>query len=197
MAVREEEIQLPVEIGVEEGRAPAHALEGARDETRGGACVFELAAVEVAVQRVAVVGEGGQHQVHAPVAVVVARVGPHPGLRARLAVHRHPAQQAHALEAAIAEVVVEEVGVRVVGDEEIDEAVVVVVGRDDAEAVGARRVAEAVRLGRLDEAAVALRFSKKRSASPGNPAGPTMMRGPPRQMSVRCARTTSFQVVST
>ena len=88
------------------------------------------------------------------VAVVVAGVGAHAGLGPGLAVHRHAGGEPHALEAAVPEVAIQEVGVRVVGHEEIDEAVVVVVGRDDAEAVGAGRIGEAVRLGGLREAAV-------------------------------------------
>ncbi len=88
------------------------------------------------------------------VAVVVAGVGAHPRLGARVAVHRDAGDEPDALEAAVPEVAIEEVGVRVVGHEQIDEPVVVVVGRDDAEAVGAGRIGEAVRLGRLHEAAV-------------------------------------------
>ena len=66
-----------------------------------------------------------------------------------------PATRPTLLEASVAEVVVEEVGVRVVGDEQIDQPVVVVVGRHDAEAVGAAAVGQAVRVGGFDEVAVA------------------------------------------
>ena len=55
----------------------------------------------------------------------------------------------------VAPVVVEEVGYGVVGHEEVHEAVVVVVGGEDSEAVGLGRVLEAVRLGGLDEGPVA------------------------------------------
>ena len=144
VAVREEEVQTAVQVGVEEGGPPAHALERPGGQAGSHAHVLEPAAVEIAIERVVVVGEGGEHEVRAAVAVVVARVGAHAGLGARLGVDRHPAQERHALEAAVPEVPVEEVRVRVVGHEDVDEAVVVVVGRDHAEAVGACRVREAV-----------------------------------------------------
>jgi hypothetical protein len=51
--------------------------------------------------------------------------------------------------------VIQEIRIRVVGDEQIDEPVVVVIGRHDAEAVGARLVREAVRVGGLHEPSVA------------------------------------------
>ena len=112
-------------------------------------------AVEVVIERVAIVGERREHEVHATVAVVVAGVRTHPRLRARVAVDRHARGEADALEPAVAEVVIQEIRIRVVRHEQIDEPVVVVVGRHDAEAVGASRVGQAVRFGRLHEAAVA------------------------------------------
>ena len=125
------------------------------DEAGGDARVLELRAVQVAEERLRVVGEGGEHEVEPPVAVVVAGVGAHSRLGAALGVHRDAAQQPHALEAAAALVVVEEVRVRVVGHEQVDLAVAVVVGRQHAEAVGLRRVGEAGGRRGLDEGPVA------------------------------------------
>ncbi len=99
-------------------------------------------------------GEGGEHEVEPAVAVVVAGIDTHAGLRPALAVHRDAGQQPDALEAPASQVVVQEVRIRVVRHEEIDLAVAVVVGRDDAEAVGLRRVREAGGRGSLDEGAV-------------------------------------------
>ena len=101
VAVREEEIELAVEVGVEKRRAPAHAHERGGGQPRRRAGVLELPAVHVAIERVAIVGERREDEVHAQVAVVVAGVGAHAGLRARLAVHRHAGDEPHALEAAV------------------------------------------------------------------------------------------------
>jgi hypothetical protein len=134
--------------------APAHALESARREPRGRARVLELRAVQVPKERLGVVSEGGEHEVEPAVAVVVAGVDAHAGLRPALAVHCDAGQEPDALEAPASQVVVQEVRIRVVGHEEVDLAVAVVVGRDDAEAVGLRGVREAGGRGSLDERAV-------------------------------------------
>lgn len=70
----EEEILLAVEVGVEEHRAPTHAYErrGGKPGPLGG--VLELAAVNVAIDRVPIAGERRQDQIDSRVAVVVARV---------------------------------------------------------------------------------------------------------------------------
>ena len=72
---------------------------------------------------------------------------------------------------AVPEVVIQEIRVRVVRDEQVDEPVVVVVGGDDSEAVGPGRVGEAVRGGRLHEPSVAdvLEEQIGLSGKPGRP----------------------------
>ena len=82
VAVGEEQIELPVEVGVEEGRAPSHAGERGPGDPGRGADVLEVPAVEIVEERIAVVGEGREDEIHPPVAVVVAGVGAHSGLRA-------------------------------------------------------------------------------------------------------------------
>ena len=110
---------------------------------------------EVAVERVAIVGEGGQHQVHPPVAVGIAGIDAHAGLRARLAIDRDAGDQPDAVELPVTAVAIQEVGVRVVGHEQVHGAIVVDVGGDDAEAVGARGIGQAVRGGSFAEASAA------------------------------------------
>ena len=83
VAVGEEEIELAVQVGVEEGRAPSHPVEGRPGDAGGRARVLEVPAVEVVIQRVPIVRERGEHEIHAAVAVVVAGVRAHSRLRAR------------------------------------------------------------------------------------------------------------------
>ena len=161
MAVGEEQIELAIEVGVEKGRAPAHANERGAGDARRRARVLEVPAVDVVIERVAIVRECREHQIHPRVAVVVAGVGAHPRLGARVAVHRHARGQSRVFEAAVAEVVIQEIRVRVVRDEQVDEPVVVVIGRHDAEAVGPGRVREAVRVGGLHEPSVADVFEEQ------------------------------------
>ena len=98
------------------------------------------------------------------------------------------------LEAAPAQVAIQKIRIRVVGHEDIDQAVVIVVSRDDGKAVGACLVGETERFGGVCEAAIPDVLEKQIGLTG---VGPTMMRGPLRQTSVRCARTTASHVVST
>ena len=155
MAVGKEEVEVPVEVGVEERRAPSHPFEGRSRQPGGLGRVLEEAVAEVPVQRVAVVREVGDDEVQPAVSVVVARVHAHAGLGAAVPAERDPAEQAHAFEAAIAAVVVQEVRVRVVGDVEVRPPVVVVVGRHHAQSPGRGRILQAASIGDLCEGAVA------------------------------------------
>ena len=82
VAVGEEQIEPAVEVGVEERRAPSHADERRAGEPALHARVLELPAVEIVIERVPIVGERREDEIHAPVAVVVAGVDAHAGLRA-------------------------------------------------------------------------------------------------------------------
>ena len=64
VAVGEEQIELAVEVGVEKGGAPAHAAEGGGRDTRRRRRVLEVPAVDVVIQRVAIVRECREHQIH-------------------------------------------------------------------------------------------------------------------------------------
>ena len=143
--------------------------------------VLEVPAVDVVIERVAIVRECREHQIHPRVAVVVAGVGAHARLGARVAVHRHARGQSRAFEAAVPEVVIQEIRVRVVRDEHVDEPVVVVVGRHDAEAVGLGRVGQAVRGGGLHEPSVADVLEEQIRTLREVRPGLTMMCGPSRQ----------------
>ena len=95
------------------------------------------------------------------VTVEVASVGAHPRLCAGIAIHGDAGGEPNALEFSRAQVAIEEVRVRVVGDEQIDEPVVVIVGCNDTEAVRARAVGQAVSVGRFLEPALAEIFEEE------------------------------------
>ena len=118
--------------------------------------VLEAPVAQVPVEAVVVEGEGGDRDVEPAVAVEVAGVGAHAGLGTTLAVQGDAGHQPDALEAVAAPVAVEEVGIGVVGHEDVGPPVAVVVGGHHPETVGLRRVGEAERLRRLLEGAVPL-----------------------------------------
>ena len=133
----------------------AHSHERRRRQTHVARHVLELPAVAIPVERVHVLREVRDDEVEPAVAVVVSRIDAHAGLRAALAVERDAALEADALEGAVAAVPVEKVRTGVVGHVEIDPPVVVVVGRDDTEAVAPGGIGETVCRRGLDEPSVA------------------------------------------
>ena len=90
---------------------------------------------EVLVERVVLVGEVGDEQLGKAVAVDVLGVDPHARLRHAVDVEGGARDLGDVVEGPVAAVEEEEVRVHVVGDVEVDQAVVVEVGRHDAEAV--------------------------------------------------------------
>ena len=175
VAIREVEVEVRVEVGVEKGQAPAHALEGGGGEPRPLRRVLEGAAAQVPVQAVVVEGEGSDRDVEPAVAVHVASVGAHAGLSPTVGVQRHARREPDALETAAFAVAIEEVGVGVVGHEQIRPAVAVVVGGHHAETVGLRGVGEAELLAwppRTWRLPGSRRRDRVRRGAPPGPASP-------------------------
>ena len=146
-----------------------------RADARRIAHVGEESLAVVVVQNVVVVGEVRDVQVVAPVVVVVAHGHAHVRLLVARLVEGGAGGVADVLERAVAAIAVEVVGRGVVGDEEIELAVVVVVEERDAEAVEAGGVRHARARAHVREAAapvvveevVALALQPARSAHHG------------------------------
>ena len=191
------EIELAIEVGVEEGGAPAHAGERGAGNAGGRAGVLEVAAVEVVIQRVAIVRERGEHEVHPRVAVVVAGVGAHARLGAGVAVHARRRRSVRRSRSGRSR----GCGTGSSGwsrSPRTDRRA----RRRHSRSPRRRIRRRAVRSERPCASVASTnwplpRFSKNRSGSPGSPAGPTMMCGPLRQTSDRCACDEESQVVST
>ena len=128
------------------------------------------------------------------VAVDVGRVDAHAGLGDALAVQPRAAPGADLGELALAVVAVEEVGVRVVGDEDIDIAIVVQVRGEHAQTVrfGHCRSCRPASVASSKVPSALLR--KKRSRPPRRPKGPAMTLTFSRQRLVRRAASTSSMV---
>ena len=91
------------------------------------------------MERVHLEIEVGDDQIQPPVAVVVAGIDAHAGARLAVGADGDAGGQPRFREPQVAGVVEQKVRHRVVGDEHVRPSVVVVVGDDDAEAVGAQR----------------------------------------------------------
>ena len=139
-AVDDEGVEPRVVVGVEPRRAEAGVRQAGRPEPRLGAPVGEEARAVVDVERVRLGADVGHEQVAVAVAVDVAHVDPHARLRRPDRVDGHPGEQRVVPEAPPALVHPQLVGLAVVGDVDVDQAVRVQVRGDDAEGGAVGRV---------------------------------------------------------
>ena len=142
MPVGLRQVEPAVVVGVEEGGAEAQHVAGGRRQADRRGVVAELPGPEVVEERGRLAVEVGHGQVGPAVAVEVAAGDPHARLVAPLAAGAGPRDLADLLEPEAPPVAEQEVGRHVVGDVDVEPAVVVEVGDDDAQsaavAVGAR-----------------------------------------------------------
>ena len=129
-----QEVEPAVVVGVEEGDAEAQAVSAGRVQADRGRAVGEEARAEVLVERGRLAEEVGDGQVEPTVAVEVAAGDPHPCAITAAAGRRQAGLVAGFLEAQAAPIAEQEVGRPVVGDEQVDLAVLVEVGGDHAQA---------------------------------------------------------------
>ncbi len=153
MSVGEDEIGIAVVVVVEELQPPA--AQEARSLADLAGLVQEGEVFLVLVEAEEFLIDVGDEQVLPAVAVVVGGVNAHPRARRARVAEGHARGQADLLEPAAATVHEEEVGHRVVGDEEIEQPVVVHVGRDRGERL-AERLRDAGLLAHVRERPVAV-----------------------------------------
>ena len=133
MPVGGEDVGPAVEVEVEEEAAERQGQQGGPPDGRARAFVDEQAVALVVIQGHHLGREVADHQVGPARAVVVGGVGPHPRAGHPRVAERHPGQHPDVFERAVAAVLEELVGLRVVGHEEVRPAVVVEVEHDDAQ----------------------------------------------------------------
>ncbi len=153
MPVGDDEVQEPVVVVVEEGRAPLHVGNAAGGRLRAVGNVGEVVAV-VVVEGVVLLGEVRHVDAQPADVVVVAQGHPHASLLPAVLAHRHPHWEGDLLEGAVLLVLVEEVRAGVVGHVEVRPAVAVEVEPGHAQAEVLARVADASLLSDLGEVPV-------------------------------------------
>ena len=138
MTLRDEEVLPAVVVVIEEPRAPAR--EGQRGAAHAGRVrrVAKAAVVVLAKEPVALVREIGDDDVGPAVVVVVGEVHAHAGEGLAVLVEADAGKQADLAERAVPVVVIQERLHRVVRHVDVHEAVAIVVGKGDAEALAVR-----------------------------------------------------------
>ncbi len=142
VAVGDEDVEPAIVVEVDEADAPAE-IAGVEAEAGEVGVVFKGAVAEVEVEGVGVAGEVGLDDVEQAVAVEVADGDAHAGLRLAVGRVGDAGFDGQVFEGAVLLVLIEGGGGGVVGDVDVGPAVVVEIGDDDGEAVGADGVFDA------------------------------------------------------
>ena len=138
MAVGKKQVQTTQVARIEEAGAEAEIGEGGCDEANLDADIRKVLAAFVAIQGIALSGEGRHHHVQIAVLIVIADCDPHIRHRVRLASTEGDAfLQRHILERAVALIAIQIVRPDVIGDEEIQAALSMKVCRRDSPDYGA------------------------------------------------------------
>ena len=136
MAAGDVDVEIPVKIVVKEAGAEAERIKGRLSQAASQRVVIKEPIALSEEERVGLLGKVGQEVVLQAISVDVAAVDPHAGLGAAGGVEGDAGLERRVFELAAAKIAPEEVRNRVVGDEEIDVAVGIEVGWQDAEALG-------------------------------------------------------------
>ena len=136
MAPGDVDVEIPVKVVVKEAGAEAERVKGRLSQAASKRVVIKEPIALSEEERVGLLGKIGQEVVLQAIAIDVSAVDPHAGLGAAGGVEGDAGFESRVFEFAAAQVAPEEVRHRVVGDEEVDVAVGIEVGGQDAEALG-------------------------------------------------------------
>src|SRR5207249_8309283 len=137
VALGDQEILPTVIVVVEEAYAPSGVGHGDASDAGREAVVGESRVAVVLVEGVALVGKVRNDQIRPAVIIIVGEIDAHTGEGAAVAVDGDFGEEAHFFKGSVAFVVIEEFDHRVVGNEEINMAVAVVIGESDTQAFAA------------------------------------------------------------
>src|SRR5437667_2777148 len=123
-------------------------------EARGKTCIREAAVAAVLIERIPLIGESGDDKIRQTIVVVIGEVHAHAGERAAVSIHGNTGEETDFLKRSVTLVVIEKLDHGIVGHEDVDAAVTVIIGKGDAEALAGLR--EAALLRHFGEMAVAV-----------------------------------------
>ena len=154
VALGDEEIFPAIVVIVEETDAPPRVGHGEAGDTGSEAGVSKSGVAIVLVEGVALVGEIRDDQIGPAIVIIIGEIDTHASVSAAVAVNGDFGEEADFFEGAVAFVVIEKFDHGVVGDEEVNVAVAVVIGESDAQGFAGLR--EAVLLRDFRKVAVAI-----------------------------------------
>ena len=155
MRVRGEEILAAIVVEVGQRDAPAGQMRRELAHVGRKRGIAKLAFAGVVKQRIGLAGQGREDKIRKPVVIEIAEVHAHGRNRLAVVRQRHARRQRDLRERAVAVVAEEKIRLRVVGDEDVREAVAVVIRNRETHAF-ADRFRNARFHGDVFEGAVAL-----------------------------------------
>src|SRR5438132_3573036 len=135
VTVGDKKVQPGVVVHVKEGRTPAHVRIAGLADSGGPTHIVEYLGINIAIQRIRLLFKVSNKKAQATAVVVVTEIHSHVPKFQTFATQRNTGQQADVNEYAIMIVMIQIVGYRVVGDQEIGPAIVIVIGPHHAQAV--------------------------------------------------------------
>src|SRR3989442_3004483 len=107
--------------------------QGDAAEARGKACVRKAAVAGVLIKRIALIGESGDDKIRQTIVVVIGEVHAHARKGAAVSVHGNTGEESDFLKRSVTFVVIKKLDHGVVGDEDVEAAVAIVIRKGDAE----------------------------------------------------------------
>src|SRR5216684_6417043 len=155
VAVANENVGPAVVVEIEKAAAPAEIL-GVFAEAGLVGGIFEIGATEIAVERRSVAGEIGFDEIEIAIEIVIGGRDAHAGLGLAVGAEGTAGFEGDVGEGAVLFILIEGAGGGIVGDVDVGPAVVVEIGGEDAEAVGAVGPEDAGFFADVGESAVAV-----------------------------------------
>src|SRR6266566_3479385 len=114
-------------------------------EAAGEAGVRKAAVAGVLIERIPLIGESGDDKIRQTIVVVIGEVHAHAGKGAAVSIHGSTGEESDFLKRSVTFVVIEKLDHGVVGDENVDVAVAIVIRKGDAEPLAGLREAALLR----------------------------------------------------
>src|SRR6266853_1262893 len=156
VAVGDEYIQQAIVIKIQETCAPTQERNGGAAESCGIGNIRKVEVAVITVQRFVVVGKRGDEKIQATVAIVISDGNTHGCLRETFVGQSKTGQIADIFKSAVVTIPIEIARNRIVGNRQIDPAVIVHVGKNRRKAVVALRIRDARLLADVRKSAVAI-----------------------------------------
>src|SRR5579859_4319605 len=136
MALRNEQILPSVVVIVKKSKTPARMQKRHRPEAIDVGCVVEDSAPAVVVSGVPLVGKIGNYDIRPTIIVIISDVDAHTGVGLTFRIHGNFRFQTYLFEGSVHLLMEQELLHGVVGNEEIDSSVAIIVGNGDAQSFG-------------------------------------------------------------